>query len=152
MGYIDKNLLPDERILYRTKKNKIIFLTPAFLTGICCLFLFNSNPFVVKITFIPAIAALFSWMYEWLDYFTSEYAITTKRILMKEGFFFRHANDTRISTIANVSVNQSLLGQALDYGTVIINTYGGSADPFTEIDQPIKFQRVLQEQVDKVTR
>lgn len=152
MGYIDKNLLNDERILYRTKKHIIIFLTPLFLTGMCFFFYFNSNPFVVKLTIAPMIAALISWCYEFLDYFTSEYAITTKRILMKEGFFFRHSNNTRIETIANISVNQSLLGQALHYGTVIINTYGGGADPFTEIHDPFTFQKIMQEQLDKSIR
>lgn len=151
MGYIDRNLLADETILYRTKKHLIIFLTPLIITGICVFFFYNSNPYVVKIAVIPAIAAAISWANQLLEYFTSEFAVTNKRILMKEGFFFRHSNDTRLPTIATVSVNQSLLGQILNYGTVVINTYGGGTDPFTEIDAPFGFQKTLQEQIDKLT-
>jgi len=150
--YIDRTLLPDETILYRTKKHWIIFLTPLALTIVAFFFFFNANPFVVKISFLPALAAAFSWGYEFLDYFTSDYAITDKRILMKEGFFFRHTNDTRLSTIANVSVNQSLLGQLLNYGTVMINSFGGGTDPFTEIDGPFQFQKIMQAELEKVEK
>lgn len=152
MGYIDKNLLKNEVVLYRTKKHLIVFFMPLVLTAIAVFFLVNSNPYIVKIAVFPAIAAIVSWGNQLLEYFTAEFAITDKRILMKEGFFFRHANDTRLMTIATVTVNQSLLGQILNYGTVVINTYGGGTDPFSEIDNPSHFQKTLQEQINQATK
>lgn len=152
MAYIDQNLLPDEKILYRTKKHFIIFLIPVIWTLGAVFFYFNSNPMVVKISLIFVIAALFTWLNAFLIYYTSDFAVTNKRISMKEGFFFRHANDTRLTTIANVTVNQSLLGQILNYGTVVINTFGGTADPFSEINSPVAFQKLLQEQIDLLAR
>ncbi len=150
MSYIDNNLLQDEVILYRTKKHVIIFLTPVALTIIAIIFYLHANHFISRFAFLPTLAAIFSWGYTLLDYFTSDYAVTNKRILLKEGFFFRHANDTRLATVANLSVNQSLLGQILNYGTVIVNTFGGSGDPFSAIDRPLQFQKCLQEQVNKI--
>jgi hypothetical protein len=44
-----------------------------------------------------------------------------------------------------VGATQSLLAQALNYGAVFINTFGGETDAFTELDEPVKFQKKLQE-------
>ncbi len=112
----------------------------------------NANPFVVKLAFVPGIASLLAWANEFLDYTTSEFAVTTKRLLMTEGFFTRHTNQARLSTLTNISTEQSLLGQILNYGTVVINTFGGMNDAFPEIPAPNVFQKHVQAQLDKVTK
>lgn len=152
MGFIERNLLPDEQVIYRTKKHYIIFLAPAFWTCVIFIFYFNSNDYVQKAAFIPAIAALFYWAKELLNYYTSDFVVTTKRIIMKEGFFFRHTNETRLTTISNVTINQDLLGQALNYGTVLINSFGGETDPFLQIASPLEFQKYALGQLDKISR
>lgn len=152
MSFLDNNLLPGEEIIYRTRKHMIIFLIPALLTIFTFFFLMNSNPFIVKATIFPAGAALITWCNQLLTYVTSEFAVTNKRIRMREGFFLRHTNETRLATIADVSVNQSLLGQILNYGTIFINAFGGGEDPFTMIAAPNEFQKQLQTQLDKITR
>src|SRR5579872_4356612 len=70
MSYIDKNLLAGEQIIFRTKKHFIIFLMPMLWTLAAFLFLINSNPFVVKVAFLPAILAVFSWLNGGLIYLT----------------------------------------------------------------------------------
>ena len=144
MSYIDDNLLPGEKIIYRTKKHLIVFLYPLFWSVAIGFFFLHPNPVIHKLAFIPAIMAAFYWVNQYLIYHFSEFAITNIRILMREGFLIRHTNDTRLAAIANVTVNQSLLGQVLDYGTVFINSFGGESDPFREIDSPVKFQKQLQ--------
>ena len=150
MSYLDKNLIPGEEIAFRTKKNLILFLMPVVWTIITLFFYINSNPIVVKIGFIPAIATAVVWINGWLDYVTSEFAVTNKRVFMKEGFFFRHINETQLRTISNVTINQSLIGRIMNYGTVWVNTFGGENDPFTEIASPNEFQKQVQIQLDKV--
>lgn len=147
MSYIDNNLLQGEKILYRTKKHLIIFLAPVFWTLAIAIFYLHPQPMINKFAFIPTIIAAIYWCNQLLMYYFSEFAITNIRIMMREGFFFRHTNDTRLAAIANITVNQSLLGQALDYGTVFINSFGGESDPFREIDSPVKFQKLLQSQL-----
>lgn len=152
MSYIDRNLLDDEQIVYRTKKHFIIFLGPVFWTFVALFCHFNSNSILVNIAFAPAIIAVAMWGYQGLNYLTSEFAVTNKRVLMKEGFFFRHANELRLTTISNISVVQSLIGQALNYGTVVINPFGGNNDVFTLIAELRQFEKAANEQLDKVTR
>src|SRR5580765_2087823 len=140
MSYIEKNLLPDEQIAFRTKKHLIIFLMPMVWTAITVFFFLNTNPIIAKLAIAPAVVALFSWASQWLNYVTSAFVVTNKRVMLKEGFFFRHANEMRLTTITNVAINQSLLAQMLNYGTVVISGFGGTDDVFTQIDQPFEFQ------------
>lgn len=152
MSYIDKNLLADEHITYRTKKNYIIFLIPVAwaLAAVSCLY--QANPYIIKAAILPGIAALLTFLQQGLTYITSEFIVTNKRIILTEGFFIRHTNETRLSTIANIGISQSLLGRLLNYGTMTINTFGSTNDTFTEIDAPYRFQRETQLELDKLTR
>lgn len=152
MSYIDSCLLPDEQIAFRTKKHWIIFLIPAVLAAMTVFFLMSNNPIIAKMWMVPAIGMAITLLNQLLMYMTSEFAITSKRIIMREGFFFRHTNETRLATIANVSINQSPLGQIFDYGTVVIHAFGGDSDPFMQIAHPNAFQKALQGQLDKVAR
>lgn len=147
MSYLDKNLLEDEKILFRTKKHWIVFFPPFFWALVTVFFYFQSNPILQKFIFLPAILTLIYLCNQLLLYYFSEFAITNIRIVMREGFFFRHTNDTRLSALAAVDVVQGIMGQVLDYGTVFINSFGGERDPFTDIDSPVKFKNALQQQL-----
>lgn len=153
MSYIDKNLLPDERILFRTKKHVIIFLIPLFWTifSIYASSYMRSNPILVKLDWTPWVVALIFWGYSGLEYIFSEFAVSNKRVMMREGFFYRHTNEMRLVTISQVNVDQSLLGQILDYGIVSINAFG-AFDAYPMIAKPFTFQKYVNEQLDTLTR
>lgn len=149
MGYIDRNLLPEEQILFRTRKHIIIFFFP-FIWTIFSVFASNymeSNNILVRIAWVPWVIALIFWSYVGLNYFFSEFAVTNKRIMMREGLVTRHTNEMRVSTISQVNVDQSLLGQLLSYGTVSINAFG-AFDSYTLISRPTRFQKCVNEQID----
>ena len=153
LRYIDQNLLPEERILFRTKKHVIVFFLPLVWTGVA-LYLYKvmgQNPFLVRFTWVPLLLAALFWGVQWLEYITADFAVTNKRIMMREGFFIRHTNETRLATVSQVTVEQSLLGQLLNYGMVAINTFGG-VDAFSLIVAPFTFQKYVNEQLDKIVR
>lgn len=152
MGLFEKNLLPDEQIIYSTKKHIIIFFTPLIWAIAAVILLFNTNPIIAKVALLFVAIAAITFINQYLEYITSGFAITNKRVMMKEGFFIRHANDLRLATISNMTVNQSLLGQFLDYGIVIINPFGGNNDTFADIAHPFEFQKQAQAQLDKITK
>lgn len=153
MSYIDKNLLPDERILFRTRKHLIIFFFPVIwiLFSFYATYYMSNNPALASLKWIPWLMAFIFWIYYWLQYYTSEFVVTNKRVMMREGFFNRHTTELRLATISQVNVEQSLIGQMLNYGVVSINAFG-AADAFTLIDQPFGFQKCVNEQLDKVSR
>lgn len=167
-NYIDQNILPDEKILYRTKKHYIIFFRPVVWTlatiailfypshaffqndTTAALFYLNHPTQILGVLF--AFIMLLSWANAWLIYSVSEYAVTTNRILMREGFFAKHINETRIATIANVNIVQGPVGQLLGFGTVVIKTFGGNDDPFIEIPNPLEFKKQLEIQLNQLQK
>jgi len=96
--------------------------------------------------------AFFSSFNVWLEYITSDFVVTNRRLIMKEGFFQRKMAETRLTAISHVSVSQNLIGQLLNYGTVFINNFGGSSDNFTQIGSPVQFQRQVHAQLDAMKR
>jgi len=90
----------------------------------------------------------FFWAYAWLEFQFSEFAVTNKRVMLREGFFVRHANELRLRTISQVNIEQGLIGQLLNYGTVSLNAFG-ARDAYTIIDKPYLFQRTINEQLDR---
>src|SRR5579863_1856873 len=99
MSYIDKNLLPDEQILFRTQKHVIIFFYPLMLTifAIYAQQYMHDNFILARMEWIPAIIVLIYWAFMLLEYATSEFVVTSKRIMMREGFFIRHSTELRMS-------------------------------------------------------
>lgn len=153
MSYIDRNLLPDEQIVFRTKKHLIIFFFPVIWTVLAfyATSYFADNIVLSKLSSLPWLLALIFWSYTGLIYLTSEFAVTNKRIMMREGFFYRHTNEMRLNTISQVNVDQSLLGQILNYGIVSINAFGVS-DSYPGIAKPGLFQRHVNEQLDRAVK
>lgn len=152
MSYIDKNLLPDERILFRTKKHLIIFL-PTLVLAIFSIVAFkymHANQILQLVEWAPSVIVLLIGSSAGLNYLFSDFAVTNKRVMMREGFFFRHANELRLATISQVNIDQSLLGQILNYGTVSLNAFG-AYDAYTMVADPFVFQRAVNEQLDKLT-
>lgn len=167
MSYIDNNLLPDEKIIFRTKKHYIVFLVPVIFLIVSLFFctdnhithnidntlsaLSSSIPLLSKAHFLPALvfllAAVFSGIQQWILYQVSDYVVTNKRVIMREGLVQRSVSDLRLSTISNVNIDQGLLAQLLNYGNITINGFGGSADQFMQVNAPGEFQRSVHAQL-----
>lgn len=153
MGYIERNLLPGERVLFRTRKHVIIFTMPCVFLILSCFatYYMLHDPILSRIVWTPWLVTGLFWAYVAVEYYASEYAVTDKRVMMREGFFNRHANELRLSTISQVNIDQSLVGQILNFGLVSINAFG-SYDRFATVAKPFLFQRAVNEQLDKLVK
>ncbi len=153
MGYVDRNLLSDERILFHTRKHYIIFFPAAVMTVLSIILTsyMHGNRILAIVEWVPWVIALILWCYEGLEYFFSEFAVTNKRVMMREGLLTRHTNEVRLATISQVNVDQSLIGQLLDYGSVSINAFG-AFDAYSLIAHPVTFQQCVNEQVDQTMK
>jgi len=150
---IARNLLADEQILYQTKKHLIIFLVPVLLL-IASVFVGDymySNPVLTKLSWAPWFITAVVWAYTGVEYMTSHYAVTNKRVIMREGLFNRHVNEMRLTTISQVNVDQTLWGQLFGYGTVSINAFG-AFDAFPMIAHPNEFQKYVNQQLDTLVK
>src|SRR5579862_3714408 len=123
MSYIDRNLLPDEKIIFRTKKHLVIFFWPlVWLILLAIAANYMSHQYLLaKLVWAPWAVVALLWAHAGLEYMTSEFVVTNKRVMMREGLFTRHSNEVRLGAIAQVNVDQSLIGQMLNYGNVSLN-------------------------------
>lgn len=161
-------LLDNEEIIFRTRKHWILFFLPALFLAFA-IFFANDNSITISIAdalsmilqgtsfvgiapHIPVlfllIMFLFTAVMQWLTYETSDFVITNKRVIMRQGYFNRYVRDMRLSTITLVSVEQDFLGQLVDYGTIVIQSFGAN-DYFEKIAKPKEFQVNLQQEIEK---
>jgi uncharacterized membrane protein YdbT with pleckstrin-like domain len=172
MSYIDNNLLPGEKILFRTKKHFIIFFMPAVFVALAFFLTLNFKipdtingtlnqishqvPFLNQVPHLAAVfmllLAAYSGILKGITYLSSDYVVTNTRVIMRQGFFDRYVCDMRLNTVANVSVDQNLIAQALNYGSVAINGFGGATDYFYEIANPVALQKAVNSQLDARNR
>ena len=149
MGYIDKNLLPGESIIYRARLHSIIFL-PAVLVGSLSLVFFGiglsvSNLYLLSwLGLVFFIVAAFVALARYVRMRTSEFAITEKRVLIKLGLVRRHTLELLLSKVETVGVEQTVAGRVLNYGTIIVTGTGGTKEPFSAIANPLEFRKQVQ--------
>jgi len=73
------------------------------------------------------IAALITALQAWFIRWTTEIAVTDKRIIFKRGFINRHTAEMNMDKVASVDVDQSIWGRIFDFGSVHILGTGGVA-------------------------
>lgn len=160
MKFIRSVLLADEKIVYFTKPHWIIFSAPVILF-ICTFLLLVLGPHIpsLQMRLLPwpiyqLCAAVVGLVGLWwaanalIVFYTSEFAVTNKRIIMKTGLIRRDTSELFLDKIEAVNVDQTILGRLLDYGTLILIGTGGSRDVYYTVPNPFQFRRMSQTQVD----
>jgi uncharacterized membrane protein YdbT with pleckstrin-like domain len=152
MGYIESQLLPNERIVARTARNKIVLIFPmllAMLFAIAGLGALISRqaaglvfPLLLLATGIGGIA--------WMMYKSADFAVTTSRLILKQGLISRRTVELQLNKIEAVNVDQSLLGRILGYGTLRVGGTGGTKEVFSIVNHPGAFRTAVQAQIDAI--
>lgn len=147
MGYVDDHLLPGERIVYRGYLHKLAYLGPILLAIVLIAagyFSINTSTALAIALFVLALAPL---VWAWINYTSSEFAVTNKRVIIKVGFIQRRTLETMLGKVEGIGVDQTLLGRLLGYGTLTVTGTGGTKEPFPRIASPLEFRRQVQAQV-----
>lgn len=118
-NYVENNLTNGENVTYETKPHWIIFLS---FRGLFSLF----------------IAPL-------IEMYTSEYAITNRRVIAKVGLISRRTLEMNLPQIESIKVDQSILGRILGYGDIVVTGTGGSNEAFSNIKSPLEFRKQYQQ-------
>ncbi len=125
MGYIEENLMKDEKILASAKVHWM-----DLVVGIIFFWVF----------LIPLFSALSRRA-------STELAVTTHRAIGKQGLLRRHATDLMLDKVQNVTIDQGILGRIFNYGSVRVTT-AGEATTFAGIAQPVVFKRAVTNQME----
>lgn len=137
MSYVKHVIQPGERIVMVGHISWVIYHRAIF-----CVIL-GGVLLILEAVFLPSsdtrtylmygtaaafgLAALFTAARAWFIRWTTEIAVTDKRIIFKRGFINRHTAEMNMDKVASVDVDQSLWGRVFDYGSVHILGTGGVA-------------------------
>lgn len=150
MSYLDENLLPGERIVYRARLHWIIFgvaIAVVLLGVLLAIILRMYQPAYSYLGLALAGVGLLLAIGPAIRYTTSEFAVTDKRVLSKLGFIERESDETLLSKVEAIGVDQGIVARLLGFGTVTMTGTGGTQEAFSMISHPLEFRRQIQSQV-----
>jgi uncharacterized membrane protein YdbT with pleckstrin-like domain len=168
MAYVDRNLVPGETLLYRTRHHWLVLLGPVFVgllllvpgvallveaiathgsAGLAVGSAMVSPQMMAIAGAVLLAAALLTFSYGVVKRNATEMAVTNRRVLIKTGMTSRRTLDLMLSRVESIGVEESSAGRLLGYGSVIVRGTGGTPEAFLMIAHPQEFRRAVQEQI-----
>jgi uncharacterized membrane protein YdbT with pleckstrin-like domain len=146
MAYIDRVLQPGEVIRHLAVIHWIIYLPGLLVLAASALLLvaapqsWRGSGLINWTAAMGAGAALILLGRAWFRRWTTEIAVTNRRIIFKRGFIRRYTIEMNMDKVESVDVDQSILGRIFDYGDVIVRGTGMGLNPLRNIDAPLEFR------------
>ncbi len=157
MSYVEDNLMPNEKVLFKARIHPAVFL-PAVVSFL----------FFVLVTFLAlgidsrrdpttSSSALMLTCFSGLLFIyaiglaiqagillaTTEFAVTNQRVIAKRGFIRRHTMEMLLQKVESVSVSQNILGRMLNFGTITVTGTGGTQEGFRSIVEPLTVRKKI---------
>jgi len=128
ISYVESNLIKDETVQY-IGKISVWSLLPKILIGFILLPFFGIGVVV--------------WASAAIDYYTTELAITNKRVIAKFGLIRRNTVEMNIAKVESIQVNQGIIGRIFNFGGVLIAGAGDPKAPIPGISNPLEFRKMF---------
>ncbi len=148
MSYVRSVLQPGENVRYATDIHWIVYLPGILLLILAAIvYWFGHRPVAIGASFIWdwlagivfVVAAV--WLFiGWFRRWTTEIAVTDRRIIYKRGFIRRRTIEMHLDKVESVDVDQSILGRIFNYGDILIRGTGEGIEPLQNIGSPIAFR------------
>jgi uncharacterized membrane protein YdbT with pleckstrin-like domain len=164
MSYVENHLIAGEKIVYTTRLHWIVLLRPIVLSllfgvpGVALLVrsaadhgaqTASTTPMMAGGVILLVVAAI-CIVTGILKRNATEMAVTDKRLVIKVGVAGRRTLELLLQKVESIAVEESLMGRALGYGTVIVHGTGGTPEPFDRMAHPIEFRKQVQQQIEKL--
>ena len=150
MGYVERHLLAGERVLYKTRLHWVLFVKPALLMLVGAALTVVLRPVQDPrwLWMVGAAVALIGLVWGFVHYvevMTSEFAVTTSRLILKVGLVSRYTTELLLSKVESIGVQQGLVGRVLNYGDLTVTGTGGAREVFRRVRDPIGFRNHVQQ-------
>lgn len=127
-SYVEGALTKGEQVVYQGKVS-VWSLLPQLLLGL------------IFLGFVGL--GLLFWAAAAIRYFTTELAITNKRVIAKFGLIRRSTIEINLQKIESIQVNQGILGRIFNFGSIVVAGAGNPQAPIPGISSPLQFRRAF---------
>lgn len=127
-SYVEGVLTKGEQVVHQGKVS-IWSLSPLLLLGLIFLAFYGLG--------------LLFWIAAAIRYFTTELAITNKRVIAKFGLISRSTIEINLQKIESIQVNQGILGRIFNFGSIVVSGAGNPQAPIPGISNPLQFRRAF---------
>jgi uncharacterized membrane protein YdbT with pleckstrin-like domain len=126
MSYVKSNLIENEEVLYEANVS-LWSLSGCIFWGVILLPLYGFG--------------LIFLLYAATAYYTTELAVTNKRVIAKWGFIKRTTVEMRLNKAESIQVKQSVMGRIFNFGCIVVSGAGNPQAPIRNISDPIMFRK-----------
>ncbi len=146
MGYVESNLMSQERVLHKGDIHWFVFIPSVFFTSFGLMLLTDSKvaPLAGIFFFVAFVLLVKAFLFK----ISTEVAVTSKRVIAKMGFIRRSTVELNHHKVESLNVNQGIAGRIFGFGTIIVNGTGGAHTPIPNISDPLVFRRKAMETID----
>ena len=166
MSYIDKTLVPGEKVVYTTRLHWIVMLGHVVIALILTIVggallaapwstVNGAAGYAEPLRWAGVaslILALIFLMIGLVRRGATEMAVTNKRVIVKTGLANRRTIELLLPRIESIAVEEPAMGRMLGYGTVIVRGTGGTPEVFPQIAHPLRFREQVQRQIAGETK
>ncbi|MGH7400059.1 MAG: PH domain-containing protein [Candidatus Rokuibacteriota bacterium] len=150
MGYVERHLLPSERVVYKTRLHWVLFVKSGLilLAGVVLMVLLRpvaDPPWLWMVGGVVALVGLVWGLVHYVEVMTSEFAVTTSRLIFKVGLISRYTTELLLAKVESIGVQQGLVGRMLNYGDLTVTGTGGAREVFRRVRDPIGFRNHVQQ-------
>ncbi|MDO9454138.1 MAG: PH domain-containing protein [Stagnimonas sp.] len=135
-SYVQGNLVSGERVLYVGKLSLWPYWLLILIAMVMVLGAFSGGK-NAALNLVIGIGCLLPVV---IAYYTTELAVTNKRVIAKFGFISRKTVELKMKKIESIQVNQGILGRICNYGTIIVAGTGMAHAPIPNISNPLRFR------------
>ena len=139
MSYIDSNLIEGEEVIYEGQIS-LWSLSKWIVVGIMGVAFIFYHSFWVLIPFIGGVACL---IWAFVQFVSTELAVTNKRVIAKYGLVARKTVEISLSRVEGVEVQQSFNQRLLGYGSVFVSGTGSHKARIANVKDPMAFRQAF---------
>lgn len=144
--------MPDETVVFQTRLHWMVFAPWIFIAGVILSALFFVPLTPVNIYVIKIIAGMFLLraLVATIYYFTSEFGLTSKRVLGKTGLITIRSLDILLLKVEAVKLEQGVVGRIFNFGDLIVSGTGGTKHTLRKVPEPLRIRNIIQKLANKV--
>lgn len=156
MGYVEDLLATNEQIVYTTRKH---WVSPLFATvtgtlltlgGLAAMVgrLFVGDGLPAKLLvwggLLAVIVGLALLAKAFVEWWSERYVVTNQKVMKVSGILRKTAEGSALEKINDITIQQSLLGRWLGYGTLTVTTAADESNlTYTTMRRPMEFRRAI---------